>query len=310
MKVTHPLSASSTQTYVGAWYLRRNDAIWELPTARHVTGMLNEHGMKDAKPVVTPAVNRNDDDDEDEEASAEEHRILRRIVGKTQFLAPRRPDIAFATNRLARSLEKPSKSDIIASKRLLRYLQGTQDFGLEAASAKQSVFNSDSVHRQRIGLEIDRRRKSVEFLISAGARTQSVIAQSSCEAEYIAATAATSEAKIHPGSVFGFWTTREHSSAFRQLLVPLEWQAEEVCNHSVIWTCDFCGCKQRPPARTFESARCLVRRTWLTLTPNRQTNVRWSSVDRRWASQRSRNSFVMQSCDKCTTVFLSLCHRS
>ena len=34
------------------------------------------------------------------------------------------------------------------------------------------------------------------FLISAGARTQSVIAQSSCEAEYIAATAATSEEKF------------------------------------------------------------------------------------------------------------------
>ena len=33
------------------------------------------------------------------------------------------------------------------------------------------------------------------FLLSAGARTQSVVAQSSCEAEYIAATAATNEAK-------------------------------------------------------------------------------------------------------------------
>ena len=33
------------------------------------------------------------------------------------------------------------------------------------------------------------------FLLSAGARTQSVIAHSSCEAEYIAATAATCEAK-------------------------------------------------------------------------------------------------------------------
>ena len=43
--------------------------------------MLNEHGMQNAKPVVTPGVNRNDDDDEDEEASAEEHRSLRRIVG-------------------------------------------------------------------------------------------------------------------------------------------------------------------------------------------------------------------------------------
>ena len=32
MKVTHPLSASSTQKYVGARYLRHGDAIWELPT--------------------------------------------------------------------------------------------------------------------------------------------------------------------------------------------------------------------------------------------------------------------------------------
>ena len=80
------LSASLTQTYVGARFLRHCDAICELPTAPYVTGMLNEHGMKDAKPVVTPAVNRNDDDDEDEEASAEEHRSLRSIVGKSQFL--------------------------------------------------------------------------------------------------------------------------------------------------------------------------------------------------------------------------------
>ena len=127
MKVTPPNSASSTQTYVGARYLRHGDAIWELPTARYVTGMLNEQGMKDAKPVVTPAVNRNDYDNESEEASAEEHRTLRCIVGKCQFLAPRRPDIAFATNRLASYLAKPSKSDLIASKRLLRNLRGTMD---------------------------------------------------------------------------------------------------------------------------------------------------------------------------------------
>ena len=56
MKVTHPLSASFTQTYVGARYLRDGDATWELPTARYVTGMLNEHGMQNAKPVVTLVV--------------------------------------------------------------------------------------------------------------------------------------------------------------------------------------------------------------------------------------------------------------
>ena len=124
MKVTHPLSASSAQTSVGARYLLQGDAIWELPTTRYVEGMLND-------PVVIPALPRNDDDEDEEEASVEEHRNLRRIVGKSQFLAPRLPYIAFATNRLARSLANPSKSDIIASKRLLRYLRGTQDLGLK-----------------------------------------------------------------------------------------------------------------------------------------------------------------------------------
>ena len=142
------------------------------------------------------------DDDEDEEASAEEHRILRRIVGKSQFLAPLRPDIAFATKRLARSLAKPSKSDIIASKRLLRYLRGTQDFGLKLqvknrACSNLTVFTDSDWAGDRPT------RKSVSswvimpdgFLISAGARTQSAIAQSPCGAEHIAATTATSEAK-------------------------------------------------------------------------------------------------------------------
>ena len=32
------------------------------------------------------------------------------------------------------------------------------------------------------------------------------------------------------------------------------WQAKEVCNGYVFWTCDFCGCRRKPPARTFESA--------------------------------------------------------
>ena len=49
MKVTPPLSASSTQTYVGARCLRRHEAIWELPTTLDVEGMLSgtvDFGLK------------------------------------------------------------------------------------------------------------------------------------------------------------------------------------------------------------------------------------------------------------------------
>ena len=301
MKVTHPLSASYTQTYVCARYLRHGDAIWELPTARHMTGVLNEHSMQNAKLLVTPAVNRNDDDDESEEASAEEHRSLRRIVGKSQFLAPRRPDIAFAANRLARSLACPSKSDIIASKRLLRYLRGTQDFGLKLqvqnrACSTLTVFTDSDWAGDRPT------RKSVSswvimldgFLISSGGRTQSEIAQSSCEAEYIAATAATSEAK-YIQSLFlacGRHVNIHLRSDSSGAIGKASRRGLQLLRHL-----GFCGCRRRPPARTFESARCLVLRTWLTLTRNLQTNVLSSSADQRWASRRSRNSSVMQFCN-------------
>ena len=283
MKVTHPLPASSTQTNVGA----RCHAIWELPTARCVTGMLNEHGMQNAKLVVTPAVNRNDDDDEDEEASAEEHRSLRHIVGKSQFLAPRRPEIAFATNRLAKSLTNPSKSDISASKLLLRYLRGTQDLGLKLqvqnrACSTLTVFTDSDWAGDRTT------RKSVSlwvimldgFLIRAGARTQSVSARSSCEAEFFAPTAATSEAKhiqalflasgqhvnIHlrsdiSGSI-GV-ASRRGLQRLRHLDVRFLWLQAETASKSVRIS------KVPGPGE----------RGWLTPTPNLQTNVRSSSVD-------------------------------
>ena len=92
-----------------------------------------------------------DHDDESEDASAEEHRSLRRTVGKSQFLPPRRPDIAFATNRLARSLANPFKIGhhcVEASPAISARYAGART---GAASAKQSVLNSDIVHRQRLG---------------------------------------------------------------------------------------------------------------------------------------------------------------
>ena len=198
MKVTPPLSASLTQTYVGARYLRSGDTIWDLPT-KNVTGMLHEHGLKDGERVVTPAVSRNDDDDDEEEASAEEHRDTPTHCWQVSVPGSRQTRHCI---RLARSVAKLVKSDIIASKRLRRYLCGTMALGLKLqeqnrACSTLTVFSDSDWSGDRPT------RKSVSswvimldgFLLSAGARTQAVVAQSSCEAEYIAATAATSEAK-------------------------------------------------------------------------------------------------------------------
>ena len=152
VKVSHPLSASSTQTYVGAQYLRHGDAIWELPTARYVTGMLNGHGMQNAEPVVTLAVNRNNDDDESEEASAEEHRSLRRIhCGQESVLGTATPRHRFPyepSGEVSGMSFKIGHHCVEASLVISARYAGSRT---EAASAKQSGLNSDSVHRQRLG---------------------------------------------------------------------------------------------------------------------------------------------------------------
>ena len=78
---------------------------------QYVETLLENHGMKDANPVVTPALARNDDDANANERTPEEQRILRRVAGKSQCFASRKPDIAFETNRVERSSATPTRAD-------------------------------------------------------------------------------------------------------------------------------------------------------------------------------------------------------
>ena len=147
MKVTLPLSACAAQTYVA-----RGTCVTMMPSGSGQPRVVwkacwKEHGMTSANPVASLALARNGDDEDGNEANTEEYRIWRRVVGKSQFLAPRRPEIACATNRLARSLAKLTKADLLASKRLLRYLCGALDLG-----SKLQTHDSDSIHRQRLGV--------------------------------------------------------------------------------------------------------------------------------------------------------------
>ena len=202
MQVALPLSGGPAQTYVGARYLRRSGAIWELPNSPDLKSILEEHGMTTLNPVVTPALARNDDDEDEDEASTEDTDIGGEWWARVSSLLHAGQDIAFATNRVARSLAKPTKADLLSSKRLSRYLRGTLDLGLELqihnnACTTLTVFTDSDWPSNRPT------QQSVSSwvvildgaLIGAGARKQSVIAQSSCEVEFIAATAATSEAK-------------------------------------------------------------------------------------------------------------------
>lgn len=55
----------------------------------------------------------------------------RRLIGSLQHLALTRPDISFALNKLAQHMQHPTDITMQAAKRVLRYLKGTIDHGLQ-----------------------------------------------------------------------------------------------------------------------------------------------------------------------------------
>lgn len=96
---------------------------------------MNKFGLKDYKPVSTLLVATDKLKREDESEPADES-LYRKIVGSLLYLTATKPDIMFSTSLLARFMHKPSKKHYEAAKRVLRYIQGTIDFGIEYVVGK------------------------------------------------------------------------------------------------------------------------------------------------------------------------------
>lgn len=119
--------------------------------------------------------------------------MYRQLIGSLMYLTASRPDIQFAVSYVSRFMENPSGDHLFAAKRILRYLQGTKDFGLffmkKSMSALVAYSDSDFA-----GCKDDRRSTSGYAFILGGAavswmsRKQQIVTLSSTEAEYVAAT--------------------------------------------------------------------------------------------------------------------------
>eukprot|EP00438_Fugacium_kawagutii_P020509 Skav212686 [mRNA] locus=scaffold1930:133681:135171:+ [translate_table: standard] len=131
--------------------------------------------------------------------SIKDHKSFRRIVGKLQWLAYIRPDMAYAIKELARSIQQPSIRDQRKLKHLIRYLAGTKHYSF---IIKPSL-RIGRHHSQPLDLNIfvdsdwagcaSTRKSTSGFIIQFcgatihfGSRTQSVVALSSAEAEFYA----------------------------------------------------------------------------------------------------------------------------
>ena len=130
----------------------------------------------------------------------------RSAVGALMYLATStRPDLAFAVGYLSRFVSKPTRKHIGAIKKVLKYLNGTHTNGIlyqKPLTTHESKIKIDGYCDSDWGNDPDT-RKSVTgfvFLVAGGAiswmaHLQSIVAQSTAEAEYVAACEACMESQ-------------------------------------------------------------------------------------------------------------------
>ncbi|XP_074336014.1 secreted RxLR effector protein 161-like [Apium graveolens] len=118
------------------------------------------------------------------------------MVGGLRYLVHTRPDIAYAVGVISRFMERPTMLHLNAAKRILRYVKGTLTYGLVYVECQGNYLMSGFSDSDMAG-DLDDRKSTGgmafylgDSLITWISQKQRCVALSSCEAEFMAATAA------------------------------------------------------------------------------------------------------------------------
>jgi hypothetical protein len=173
---------------------------------QYIDELLERYEMTDCNPVSIPMVHRLSSNDGGEKLSVKDHELYRNMVGSLLYLACwTRPDISFAVSELSRFVSSPGHHHMAAFKHLIRYLKGSRELGL--TYSKPSIcgpMNQPNILWGFVDSDWagcpDSRRSTTGFTlmlngaaVSWKSKRQSVVALSSAEAEFMAASALVQE---------------------------------------------------------------------------------------------------------------------
>ena len=173
--------------------------IW-LGQPAYSESILQQFNMQDAKSCKTPVDLSLKLTKATEESSLVNQELYQSAVGKLLYLSTRtRPDIAFAVSTVAKFTAKPTEQHWTAVKRILRYIAGTINFGLQFTRGG-SIDCTGFSDADWAG-DINDRKSTSGYLFKVGggpvswkSRKQTCVALSTAEAEYMSLTLAAQEA--------------------------------------------------------------------------------------------------------------------
>ncbi|XP_044475716.1 uncharacterized mitochondrial protein AtMg00810-like [Mangifera indica] len=183
--------------FLGIEFNQFKDGIF-ISQSKYASDLLEKFNMQNCKTVTIPLV-ANEKYKDKESNDFVEVTSYRSLIGSLLYLSSTRPDIMFSTSLLSRFMQSPKLIHMRVAKRVLRYIRGTAEFGLWFSKSQscdvigysdsdwvKSLSNSKSTSGYCFSLG------SVVFCWNS--KKQAVVAQSSTEAEYIAASNASNQA--------------------------------------------------------------------------------------------------------------------
>jgi hypothetical protein len=154
--------------------------------------------LNECKPVSIPLVTSEKLSRDDGSGLASEEQY-RKIVGSLLYLTTNRSDIMFAASLLARFMHCPISKHLGTAKRVLRYVKGTLDYGLEYVKGKEAVLIGYCDSDWSGSVDDSKSTSGYAFSFGSGVFAwasvkQNYVALSTAEAEYISASEATTQA--------------------------------------------------------------------------------------------------------------------
>ena len=160
--------------------------------------VLKKYRMGNCKSAPTPLV-QNMKLSKEDGAEKIDASLYRSLIGSLLYLTASRPDLMYSASLLSRFMQSPSKTHFIAAKRVLRYLRGTMQLGIwykpNENGSLLGYVDSDWAGN------LDDMKSTTGYAFSLGSgmfswnsKKQEIVAQSTAEAEYVAAAAVANQA--------------------------------------------------------------------------------------------------------------------
>ncbi|GJR23315.1 putative ribonuclease H-like domain-containing protein [Tanacetum coccineum] len=177
--------------FLGLQVKQKEDGIF-ISQDKYVGEILKKFGFSSIRTASTP-METNKALTKDEDGEDVDVHLYRSMIGSLMYLTSSRPDIMFSVCACSRFQVQPKVSHLNAVKRIFRYLKGQPKLGLWYPKDSPLILEafSDSDYA---GASLDRKSTTggCQFLgsrlISWQCKKQTVVANSTTEAEYIAAS--------------------------------------------------------------------------------------------------------------------------